>query len=718
MEARNCLAACVLMHFILAVSAIDKRMVYIVFVESLPQHPYSLAFHYSELLKDIVPPSFARKSLLRSYTNFNGFSAKLTEKEAYKLRMIQFQHHNYNLKQCPFFHVNHLRFAYNTALPAQCLVRKIIGARSYITHGKDLSARDNNGHGSHVASIAAGRNVRDASFYGIAQGIAKGGVPSARLAVYKVCDHYCYSADIMAAFDDAISDGVDFISISISFNESFESTSNPIALGALHAYAKGILTINAAGNGGPALFSITTDAPWILTVAASGTDRQIVDKVLLGKYATLVGNGINAFPSRKGGLPIVYGTELSSTCSESDARNCSEPCLVRSSIDQKVVLCDKVPKLKYINITGVPSFITPNMEENVSKIEPYPVVRLSTNELNLVKTYIDSTTEPKVQILKSEAIHNPGAPFVAVFSARGPSTFIPDIVKPDVTAPGVEILAAFSPLGSPSDSPFDKRPVNYNILSGTSMACPHVTAAAVYVKSIHPNWSPSAIKSALMTTAREFNPALYPEAEFAYGSGHIDPLKAKNPGLVYETPVEEYFKIWCNISRIAGSFTVTNASCPTQLTLKDINYPSMSVRLDMKDVFTVSFPRTVTNVGRANSTYVAYIEGDQSRLHFIVEPSTLQFTELNQKINFVVTVKGKRMKPETLKRVSLVWTDGVHMVRSPIVVYTGETTSAGGSAQTPSAGGSARTPSAGGSARTPSWFCLLSVMLIIMVTLY
>lgn len=200
--------------------------------------------------------------------------------------------------------------------------------------------------------------------------------------------------------------------------------------------------------------------------------------------------------------------------------------------------------------------------------------------------------------------------------------------------------------------------------------------------------------------AREFNPALYPAAEFAYGSGHIDPLKAKDPGLVYETPVEEYFKIWCNISRIAGSFTVTNASCPTQLTLKDINYPSMSVRLDMKDAFMVSFPRTVTNVGRANSTYVASIEGDQSRLHFIVEPSTLQFTELNQKINFLVTVKGKRMKPKTLKRVSLVWTDGVHRVRSPIVVYTVETTSAGGSA------------------RTPSWFCLLSVMLIIMVTLY
>ena len=72
---------------------------------------------------------------------------------------------------------------------------------------------------------------------------------------------------------------------------------------------------------------------------------------------------------------------------------------------------------------------------------------------------------------------------------------------PDIVASGVDIIAAFSPEGSPSDhKKMDKRHVGYSILSGTSMSCPHVTGAAAYVKSINPKWSSSAIKSALMTT--------------------------------------------------------------------------------------------------------------------------------------------------------------------------------------------------------------------------
>ncbi|KAL8269060.1 hypothetical protein R6Q59_002858 [Mikania micrantha] len=115
------------------------------------------------------------------------------------------------------------------------------------------------------------------------------------------------------------------------------------------------------------------------------------------------------------------------------------------------------------------------------------------------------------------------------------------------------------------------------------MACPHVASVAAFVKSFHPDWSPSAIKYALMTTAWEFDASLYPEAEFAYRSGQINPIKATNTGLVYETSIEEYMRIWCNISQTLGSAIPINASCPVSFTRhRDINYPSMAAQLDVK----------------------------------------------------------------------------------------------------------------------------------------
>ncbi|GKC25318.1 subtilisin-like protease SBT4.3, partial [Tanacetum coccineum] len=245
------------------------------------------------------------------------------------------------------------------------------------------------------------------------------------------------------------------------------------------------------------------------------------------------------------------------------------------------------------------------------------------------------------------------------------------MIFPDVTAPGVEILAAFSPKAALSGYPIDNRYVEYNILSGTSMACPHVTAAAAYVKSFHPRWS--AIKSALMTTAWKFFDGLHPEAEFAYGSGHINALMETDPGLVYETPFEEYLKVGCNISPTTESLIAPNASCPSD---GDINYPSMADLVDMQS-FVVSFPRIVTNVSQANSTYVVAIDGELSDLRISVEPSTLQFTALHENLGFVVTVRGKRMKPLTMRRASLVWTDGVHKVHTSLVLYRLNTTSGG-----------------------------------------
>lgn len=162
--------------------------------------------------------------------------------------------------------------------------RKVIGARLYNSeNGLDDSVRDIEGHGSHTASVVAGNEVKGATFFGIAEGNARGGVPSARIAVYKACfQSECSDKDILAAFDDAISDGVDIISISLGTGSARSLTLDSLAIGSFHAMAKGILTVSSAGNEGPNAYSVSSVAPWMVSVAASTTDREIITKVVLG----------------------------------------------------------------------------------------------------------------------------------------------------------------------------------------------------------------------------------------------------------------------------------------------------------------------------------------------------------------------------------------------------------------------------------------------------
>lgn len=144
------------------------------------------------------------------------------------------------------------------------------------------------GHGTHTASTLAGSLVPDANLFGLANGTARGAVPYARVAMYKVCwaNSGCADMDILAAFDAAISDGVDIISISIG-GLSGSYTSDSIAVGAFHAMRKGILTVASAGNDGPSHGTVSNHAPWLLTVAASGTNRQLRSDVELGNGVKL-----------------------------------------------------------------------------------------------------------------------------------------------------------------------------------------------------------------------------------------------------------------------------------------------------------------------------------------------------------------------------------------------------------------------------------------------
>lgn len=175
-----------------------------------------------------------------------------------------------------------------------CECSKIIGAKYFRINGnfsdQDIrSPLDSIGHGSHTASTVAGGVVRSASLYGLGLGTARGAVPSARLAIYKVCwyDDDCQDADLLAAFDEAIADGVDIISISLGGDSPQDYFNDTLAIGAFHAMRHGILTSTSAGNDGPALMTVNSVAPWLLSVAASTIDRNFVTKIQVGDDTVL-----------------------------------------------------------------------------------------------------------------------------------------------------------------------------------------------------------------------------------------------------------------------------------------------------------------------------------------------------------------------------------------------------------------------------------------------
>ncbi|CAA0834703.1 subtilase 4.13 [Striga hermonthica] len=559
---------------------------------------------------------------------------------------------------------------------------KLIGARYYT----DNSARDLIGHGSHTASTAAGNRVPGTSFYGIAAGTARGGVPSARVAAYKACSQdECETAALLAAFDDAIADGVDLISISIGGAPMDLEDDAGISLGALHAFERGILVVQSAGNKGTK-GTVASVMPWIFTAAAATTDRGIVTRVALGDGNTFTGKAVSSTPmGSTTGVPVEFGKNVSGACDEYALWRCDSQCMQPSVVKGKVVLCNDYYGVRRAFTAGalgvvgtLESFpIKLPFPMDFSQVSPLASSHLNNHDFQHVQTYFESTKSPTLDILKSDSIRNVDAPKVAGFSSRGPNVILPDVLKPDITAPGVEILAAFSPLASPSEYPSDRRSVKYSIMSGTSMACPHVTGAAAYVKSFHPDWSPSAIKSALMTTARTMDASKDRLAEFSYGAGYIDPVKAVDPGLVYETFTEDYISMFCGLGydstkvrRIFGG----NASCPQGPLLKpkDLNYPSLTSQIktrrgDKAPTFVIKFRRTVTHVGHGRARYTVTTSAGPTH-NITVQPSILRFRKPGQKRSFNVIISGVIDKGIMLSA-SLVWSDGVRKVRSPIVVY-------------------------------------------------
>ncbi|KAL3622262.1 hypothetical protein CASFOL_033673 [Castilleja foliolosa] len=444
--------------------------------------------------------------------------------------------------------------------------RKLIGAAAFfkayeskygrINETYDYrSARDSDGHGTHTASTAGGNLVGGANIFGVANGTAAGMSYTARIAAYKACyeEGFFYS-DILAAMEQAVKDGVDVLSLSIG-GEASPYYDDSIAIGAFRAIKKGVIVSTSAGNSGPSSNTVENGAPWLMTVAASYTDRKFVAQVRLGDGRTFSGASL-IFDKPTKQLPLVYNKT-------GGAKFCESGSLSSTQVQGKIVICvgggniSIVEKGQVVKEAGGVGMILANdVEGTIVDAHVLPTVSLGFSAAKAIITYTNSSTNPMAMIEFQGVVDNNPAPTMAAFSSRGPYPVDPHILKPDLTAPGVNILAAWPANISPTRLKIDKRRVLFNILSGTSMSCPHVSGLIALLKSHHRDWSPAAIKSALMTTAyvndsenniisdmaalnRTANP-------FVFGSGHVDPERASDPGLIYDISTRDYVDYLCS----------------------------------------------------------------------------------------------------------------------------------------------------------------------------
>ncbi|KAI3723351.1 hypothetical protein L2E82_34859 [Cichorium intybus] len=317
-------------------------------------------------------------------------------------------------------------------------------------------------------------------------------------------------------------------------------------------------------------------------------------------------------------------------------------------------------------------------------VDIIPTIRVNMIQGTKINHYLSQhMSTPKVHVFPSKTvIRESPAPVVADFSSRGPNSISRDILKPDITAPGVSILAAWPPGIPPTSASIDERSVEWNFESGTSMSCPHVSGVVALIKSLHPDWSPSAIKSALMTTAytRDMNHdtilsgGTNEEATpFDIGAGHINPLKAIDPGLIYDLKANDYILFLCNngytkdqIKRIINLAPGTDVHCPKEfMSNTNLNYPSITVS-SLES--TVTIKRTVRNVGgKITSIYFGRIVSPHG-VEVTVWPRILFFSYFTDEISYYVTFRPKKVSQGRYDYGEIVWSDGFHTVRSPLVV--------------------------------------------------
>ncbi|KAL9235732.1 hypothetical protein vseg_010471 [Gypsophila vaccaria] len=579
--------------------------------------------------------------------------------------------------------------------PATSCNKKIVGVRYFsagiravdtrVYDDQDDSVLDTYGHGTHTASTIAGRTVKNASFFEFAKGEATGIAPKARLAIYKVCwNRGCASSDVLSGFDQAVEDGVDIVSMSLG-GPSRRYSDDPLSIATFAAFEKGVLVSASAGNSGPLPGRVSNHAPWVTTVGASTIDRSFPATLKINNEESFVGASLytgSPLPKEKT-YPIVhFPTNWS-------ASHCMPDSLDKKLVTGKIVVClagmyTEVEKSMFVQKAGGVGIVAVGdvSETNETLVSrPYLIPGLtipfdaSAKLMSLInKTQINGTI-----IIQGTVIGLKPAPVVAEFSSRGPNGQSIYVLKPDVVAPGVDILAAWPSNLSPSRLTDDPRRSEFNILSGTSMSCPHVSGVAALLKGSHPDWTPAMIRSALMTTAyKGYREAAIPSSDQEYknnespwdiGAGHVDPERANDPGLVYNITTDDYIHFLCasNYTQSEVKMIVKRTISCNNVTSKpwDLNYPAIVVTLKRETVVT----RTLTNVDTNASSYEVKVVQPRGA-NVTVEPVKLSFGSKGAKQRFNVTVTPlKNGSSSDHHRFGLItWMDGKHNVTIPLIV--------------------------------------------------
>ncbi|WP_336920941.1 S8 family serine peptidase [Aquipuribacter sp. SD81] len=458
-----------------------------------------------------------------------------------------------------------------------------------------VSTRDGDGHGSHTASTAAGNDGVAMSVDGNELGEGSGMAPGAKLAVYKVCwedddpdTGGCYTADSISAIEQAVVDGVDVINYSISGTTT--TVVDAVELAFYNAANAGVFVAASAGNSGPNESTTAHNSPWVTTVGAT-TFKRDEGTVVLGNGAKYLGASVITAPLAP--TPAVLSSEVALAGADPvQASLCTPGTLDPALVEGNVVVCDRgviarVDKSLAVAQAGGVGTVLANVTEGSLDPDYHTIPTVHVDEVKgaEIKEYVGSADAPTVAFEPGDTTGGEPTPIpqIAGFSSRGPSLASrSDIIKPDIVAPGVAVVAAVAP--GPNNGN------DFNAISGTSMSGPHIAGLGALILGENPLWHPSAVKSAMMTTADDIVEAdgSTETDPFVQGAGFVDPDQMFTPGLVLEADEEDWARFYAGQGLQLGA----PGEEYEPIAASDLNYPSVAIGQQ-------AGPQTVTRTFRA-----------------------------------------------------------------------------------------------------------------------